>query len=119
MSSLEMWKYKFSIVAKEGVGTFVKIGEVEIPFNSESKFSDILEQIDDLGLEGIEKILTSIEQKITDLVATEALSNKEISERVGCSKRTVETHMRSILTKLKLKKRGEIILQYRSDNFGK
>lgn len=54
MSSVEMWKYKFSIIAKEGMGVFVKIGETEISVNKDSKFLDVLEQIDDMGLEGLE-----------------------------------------------------------------
>ena len=53
-NSIEMWKYTFSIVAKEGKSVFVKIGDTEISVNKDSKFLEVLEQIDDMGLEGLE-----------------------------------------------------------------
>jgi len=55
-------------------------------------------------------LLTPTEIKIIEFIVTEALSNKTISEQIGCSERTIETHMRNILAKLKMKKREELIL---------
>jgi DNA-binding NarL/FixJ family response regulator len=59
------------------------------------------------------KELTKTETKIVEFISTEALSNKEIAEKIGCSERTIETHVRSIFMKLNLNKREQIILNFR------
>jgi len=61
-------------------------------------------------------ILTPTEQRIVELIQTEALSNLEISEKLGCMERTVETHIRNINIKLGTKNRTEIAIKGRSKN---
>jgi RNA polymerase sigma factor (sigma-70 family) len=51
--------------------------------------------------------LTEREREIAALVA-EALTNRQIAERLVVSERTVESHVRSILAKLALANRTEI-----------
>jgi DNA-binding NarL/FixJ family response regulator len=51
--------------------------------------------------------LTDREREIAGLVA-EALSNKQIAERLVPSERTVESHVRHILAKLGLANRTEL-----------
>jgi len=51
--------------------------------------------------------LTSREQEIAALVA-EALSNREIAERLVISKRTVDAHVEHIYTKLGISSRMEL-----------
>ena len=58
---------------------------------------------------------TTTEGKIIQLIAIKAASNLEISELIGCSERTIETHIRNIFAKTGYKKREEIILNYRKE----
>lgn len=52
--------------------------------------------------------LTAREREVADLVL-QALSNRQIADRLVLSERTVETHVRHILTKLGLANRTELI----------
>ncbi|MFI6323410.1 LuxR C-terminal-related transcriptional regulator [Nonomuraea sp. NPDC050556] len=52
--------------------------------------------------------LTAREREVADLVL-QALSNRQIADRLVLSERTVETHVRHILTKLGLSNRTELI----------
>ena len=54
--------------------------------------------------------LTPTEAKIVELIQKEALSNLEISERLGCMERTVESHIRNINIKLGTRNRVEIAI---------
>jgi len=55
-------------------------------------------------------MLTPTEQKIYNLVL-QGKQNKVIAEHIGAKERTVETHMRSILIKLKCKNRIELLVK--------
>ena len=57
--------------------------------------------------------LTPTEHKIVNLICTQAATNKEIADQIGCSERTVQTHIRNILTKTKLNNRTEIAVYLR------
>lgn len=54
--------------------------------------------------------LTPTEQKIIDYIRTQALSNIKIAERIGCSERTIESHIRNINRKIGTKNRTEIAI---------
>jgi len=56
--------------------------------------------------------LSRRERQVADLVM-QALSNREIAQRLVLSERTVETHVRAILTKLGSANRTELILKHR------
>jgi DNA-binding CsgD family transcriptional regulator len=56
--------------------------------------------------------LTAREREVADLVV-QALSNREIAESLVLSERTVESHVRSILSKLGLTNRAELIARRR------
>jgi len=58
------------------------------------------------------RLLTETEDRIVELIATQALSNLEIAQVIGCSERTVETHLHNIFAKTGYRKRGQIILHY-------
>jgi len=63
---------------------------------------------------GYRKIkLTETEQQIAELISTQGLTNAEVAEIIGVGKRTVDTHLRNIYTKLKLRNRAELIIWYR------
>jgi len=51
--------------------------------------------------------LSALEEQVASLIA-QALSNRQIAERLVLSERTVETHVRSILAKLNFSTRTEI-----------
>ncbi|MGY5121440.1 helix-turn-helix domain-containing protein, partial [Streptomyces sp. 900105755] len=51
--------------------------------------------------------LTATERRVADLVA-EGLSNPDIAARLLLSRRTVETHVSHILTKLQVRSRREV-----------
>jgi len=61
-----------------------------------------------------ENPLTVRETEIASLVAT-GLSNKKISEQLVLSERTVESHVRNILSKLDLRSRAEVAAWVRRD----
>lgn len=54
--------------------------------------------------------LTMNERRIIDYIKTEALSNKEIADKLGVKERTIETHIRNINMKLGTKNRTEIAI---------
>lgn len=53
------------------------------------------------------EILTPVEREIATLALTGAADQK-IAEERGCSRRTVENHIRSIYRKLSIRSRGEL-----------
>jgi DNA-binding CsgD family transcriptional regulator len=55
--------------------------------------------------------LTPREREVAELVA-QALSNREVAERLVLSERTVETHVRSILAKLGLRRRTDVVRRW-------
>lgn len=61
------------------------------------------------GKKESEKILGEREMEVLKL-ASEALSNQEIADKLGLSLHTVEAHMRHIFTKLQVSSRTEAIL---------
>ena len=66
---------------------------------------------------GYRKIeLTPTEQQIAELISTQGLTNAEIAEIVGVGKRTVDTHLRNIYMKLKLRNRAELIIYMREQS---
>jgi DNA-binding CsgD family transcriptional regulator len=58
-----------------------------------------------------QSVLTPTEKTIVEYIQSEALSNLEISERLGCMERTVESHIRNINIKLKTRNRTEIAIK--------
>ena len=65
---------------------------------------------------GYRKIeLTPTEQRIAELISTQGLTNAEIAEIIGIGKRTVDTHLRNIYTKLKLRNRAELIIYMKGE----
>jgi len=52
--------------------------------------------------------LTAREREVAALVA-QSLSNREVADRLVLSERTVESHVRSILSKLGLSRRTEVV----------
>jgi non-specific serine/threonine protein kinase len=59
--------------------------------------------------------LTSRERQIAGLVAS-GLSNREIAERAGISKRTVDAHVEHIFGKLRLKSRVQLTVWFRENS---
>jgi DNA-binding NarL/FixJ family response regulator len=55
-------------------------------------------------------MFTPTELKIYNLVV-EGKRNKEIGQELGISERTVETHMRNILVKIRCRNRIELIIK--------
>ncbi|HEX2910945.1 MAG TPA: helix-turn-helix transcriptional regulator [Chloroflexia bacterium] len=53
------------------------------------------------------KELSEREKQVAELVA-QGLSNREIAERLGLSKRTVDNHLYKLLSKLGARSRNEI-----------
>ncbi len=64
-----------------------------------------------------DEILTPREMEVLHLLA-QGLRNQEIADALSISLNTLETHMRHIHEKLKLKSRTEVLLWYK-DNKGK
>jgi DNA-binding NarL/FixJ family response regulator len=58
--------------------------------------------------------LTSREQEISKLIAA-GKSNRAVAEALVISERTVESHVSSILSKLQLGSRGELVVRMKSD----
>ncbi len=66
---------------------------------------------------GYRKIrLTDTEQRIAELISTQGPTNAEVAEIIGISKRTVDTHLRNIYMKLKIRNRAELIIYIREQS---
>ena len=60
--------------------------------------------------------LTRREREVGALVA-QSLTNREVAERLFLSERTVESHVRSILAKLGLRRRTDVVLHWRTGDY--
>jgi DNA-binding NarL/FixJ family response regulator len=54
--------------------------------------------------------LTPTEQKVAELVGTQGLTNAQVAEVTGNSKRTIDAHLANIYRKLELRNRAELII---------
>ena len=59
--------------------------------------------------------LSPTERRVTELVV-EGLTYREIGERLSISRRTVETHVAHVFTKLGVHSREELTVIYREEN---
>lgn len=55
--------------------------------------------------------LTKTEMRIAEMISAQGLTNAEVAEIIGVGKRTVDTHLRNIYIKLKIRNRAELIIK--------